>query len=37
MAATQEQILRFGSEVVQPLHARYPAPDHPAIPVACRW
>ena len=21
----------------QPIHARYPAPDHPAIPAACRW
>ena len=34
--ATREQILRFGEEVVRPLHARYPAPDHPAIPAACR-
>jgi alkanesulfonate monooxygenase SsuD/methylene tetrahydromethanopterin reductase-like flavin-dependent oxidoreductase (luciferase family) len=34
---TKEQILRFGEEVVQPLHAKYPAPDHPAIPEACRW
>ena len=34
---TREQILRFGEEVVQPIHARYPAPDHPAIPAACRW
>jgi alkanesulfonate monooxygenase SsuD/methylene tetrahydromethanopterin reductase-like flavin-dependent oxidoreductase (luciferase family) len=34
---TREQILRFGEEVVQPLHAKYPAPDHPAIPEACRW
>jgi alkanesulfonate monooxygenase SsuD/methylene tetrahydromethanopterin reductase-like flavin-dependent oxidoreductase (luciferase family) len=34
--ATREQILRMGEEVVQPLHARYPAPDHPAIPAACR-
>ena len=34
---TREQILRFGEEVVQPIHAKYPAPDHPAIPVACRW
>ena len=37
MAATREQIVRFGEEVVAPLHARYPAPDHPAIPPACRW
>ena len=32
--ATREQILRFGEEVVQPLHAKYPAPTHPAIPEA---
>jgi len=37
LAETREQILRFGEEVVQPIHARYPAPDHPAIPAACRW
>ena len=37
MAAAREQILRFGEEVVAPIHARYPAPDHPAIPEACRW
>jgi alkanesulfonate monooxygenase SsuD/methylene tetrahydromethanopterin reductase-like flavin-dependent oxidoreductase (luciferase family) len=37
MEATREQILRFGEEVVAPIHARYPAPDHPAIPAACRW
>jgi alkanesulfonate monooxygenase SsuD/methylene tetrahydromethanopterin reductase-like flavin-dependent oxidoreductase (luciferase family) len=35
--ATRDQILRFGEEVVQPLHRKYPAPDHPAIPAACRW
>lgn len=35
--ATRDQILRFGEEVVQPLHAKYPAPTHPAIPEACRW
>lgn len=34
---TKEQILRFGEEVVQPLHKKYPAIDHPAIPEACRW
>ena len=28
--------LRFGEEVVAPVHAKYPAPDHPAIPPACR-
>lgn len=37
MAAAREQILRFGEEVVAPLHARYRAPSHPAIPEACRW
>lgn len=35
--ATREQIQRFGEEVVQPLHKKYPAPTHPAIPQACRW
>ncbi len=35
--ATREQIQRFGEEVVQPLHRKYPAPEHPAIPEACRW
>ena len=30
--ATREQILRFGEEVVQPIHAKYPPIDHPAIP-----
>ena len=37
LTAAHEQILRFGEEVVQPIHKKYPAPDHPAIPVACRW
>jgi alkanesulfonate monooxygenase SsuD/methylene tetrahydromethanopterin reductase-like flavin-dependent oxidoreductase (luciferase family) len=37
LEATRDQILRFGEEVVQPIHARYPAPQHPAIPVSCRW
>ncbi|HET6507026.1 MAG TPA: LLM class flavin-dependent oxidoreductase [Baekduia sp.] len=37
LQATREQILRMGEEVVAPIHARYPAPDHPAIPAACRW
>ena len=37
MEAAREQILRFGEEVVQPIHKKYPAPDHPAIPQACRW
>lgn len=31
------QIRRFGEEVVARVHARYPPPDHPAIPAACRW
>jgi alkanesulfonate monooxygenase SsuD/methylene tetrahydromethanopterin reductase-like flavin-dependent oxidoreductase (luciferase family) len=35
--ATREQILRFGEEVVQPLHKKYPPIDHPAIPEATRW
>jgi hypothetical protein len=35
--ATRDQILRFGEEVVQPLHRKYPVIDHPAIPQACRW
>ena len=33
----REQIRRFGEEVVQPIHKKYPAPDHPAIPAVCRW
>jgi alkanesulfonate monooxygenase SsuD/methylene tetrahydromethanopterin reductase-like flavin-dependent oxidoreductase (luciferase family) len=37
LEAAAEQIQRFGEEVVRPIHARYPAPDHPAIPPACRW
>jgi alkanesulfonate monooxygenase SsuD/methylene tetrahydromethanopterin reductase-like flavin-dependent oxidoreductase (luciferase family) len=37
MEAAAEQIQRFGEEVVAPIHAKYPAPDHPAIPEACRW
>ena len=36
LEAAREQIARFGEEVVAPVHARYPAPDHPAIPPACR-
>jgi alkanesulfonate monooxygenase SsuD/methylene tetrahydromethanopterin reductase-like flavin-dependent oxidoreductase (luciferase family) len=35
--ATRDQILRFGEEVVQPLHKKYPAIEHPAIPQACHW
>ncbi len=35
--ATRDQILRFGEEVVQPLHKKYPAINHPAIPEPCRW
>lgn len=34
---TLEQIERLGSEVVGPIHAKYPPPDHPAIPAVCRW
>lgn len=37
LEAAREQIIRFGEEVVRPVHARYPAPNHPAIPEACRW
>jgi len=37
MEAEHEQIMRFGEEVVQPIHKKYPAPDHPAIPAACRF
>jgi alkanesulfonate monooxygenase SsuD/methylene tetrahydromethanopterin reductase-like flavin-dependent oxidoreductase (luciferase family) len=37
MAAAREQIERFGEEVVQPIHKKYPAVDHPAIPEICRW
>jgi alkanesulfonate monooxygenase SsuD/methylene tetrahydromethanopterin reductase-like flavin-dependent oxidoreductase (luciferase family) len=33
---TREQIQRLGQEVVAPIHARHPAPDHPAIPAVCR-
>jgi hypothetical protein len=32
-----EQIQRLGEEVVGPIHRKYAAPDHPAIPAACRW
>jgi alkanesulfonate monooxygenase SsuD/methylene tetrahydromethanopterin reductase-like flavin-dependent oxidoreductase (luciferase family) len=37
LEAEHEQILRFGEEVVQPIHKKYPASDHPAIPAACRF
>jgi alkanesulfonate monooxygenase SsuD/methylene tetrahydromethanopterin reductase-like flavin-dependent oxidoreductase (luciferase family) len=36
LEATREQIQRFGEEVVQPIHAKYPAVRHPAIPQACQ-
>ena len=36
LESAREQIQRFGEQVVQPIHARYAAPDHPAIPPACR-
>jgi alkanesulfonate monooxygenase SsuD/methylene tetrahydromethanopterin reductase-like flavin-dependent oxidoreductase (luciferase family) len=35
--AVSEQILRFGEEVAGPIHRKYPAPGHPALPLACRW
>ena len=35
--ATKEQILRFGEEVVQPLHKKYPPIEHPAIPIGVNW
>jgi alkanesulfonate monooxygenase SsuD/methylene tetrahydromethanopterin reductase-like flavin-dependent oxidoreductase (luciferase family) len=35
-ARVREQLARMGEEVVAPVHARYAAPDHPAIPAACR-
>ncbi|QEC46455.1 LLM class flavin-dependent oxidoreductase [Baekduia soli] len=37
LAEVAEQIQRFGEEVVAPIHKKYPAIDHPAIPEACRW
>jgi alkanesulfonate monooxygenase SsuD/methylene tetrahydromethanopterin reductase-like flavin-dependent oxidoreductase (luciferase family) len=37
LEATREQIQRFGEEVVQPIHKKYPAIDHPALPEVCRW
>jgi alkanesulfonate monooxygenase SsuD/methylene tetrahydromethanopterin reductase-like flavin-dependent oxidoreductase (luciferase family) len=37
LEAAHEQIQRFGEEVVAPIHAKYPAPEHEAIPAACRW
>jgi alkanesulfonate monooxygenase SsuD/methylene tetrahydromethanopterin reductase-like flavin-dependent oxidoreductase (luciferase family) len=37
LEAAHEQIQRFGEEVVQPIHKKYPAPEHPAIPAACWW
>jgi len=36
LADVREQIRKFGELVVRPLHARYAAPDHPALPAACR-
>jgi alkanesulfonate monooxygenase SsuD/methylene tetrahydromethanopterin reductase-like flavin-dependent oxidoreductase (luciferase family) len=35
MEKAHEQIQRFGEEVVQPIHKKYAAPQHPAIPKAC--
>ena len=37
MEAALEEIQKFGEEVVQPIHRKYAAPDHPAISAACRW
>ena len=37
LKAGHEQILRFGEEVVQPIHKKYAAPEHPAIPLGARW
>lgn len=37
MAAAREQIQRFGEEVVQPIHKKYPPLDHPMLPEICRW
>jgi alkanesulfonate monooxygenase SsuD/methylene tetrahydromethanopterin reductase-like flavin-dependent oxidoreductase (luciferase family) len=37
LEAAAEQITRFGEEVVQPIHKKYPAPVHPAIPKTCQW
>jgi alkanesulfonate monooxygenase SsuD/methylene tetrahydromethanopterin reductase-like flavin-dependent oxidoreductase (luciferase family) len=34
---TADQILRFGEEVVQPIHKKYPALNHSAIPEGSRW
>ena len=36
-APVREQLQRMGEEVVAPVQARYAAPDHPAIPAACRF
>ncbi|MTD13420.1 LLM class flavin-dependent oxidoreductase [Nakamurella sp. YIM 132087] len=32
-----EQIARLGAEVVRPVQERFPAPDHPAVPIGARW
>ena len=32
MEEAHEQIQQFGEEVVQPIHKKYPAPDHPGDP-----
>ena len=29
--------MRIGEEVVQPVHKKNPAVEHPAIPEACCW
>jgi alkanesulfonate monooxygenase SsuD/methylene tetrahydromethanopterin reductase-like flavin-dependent oxidoreductase (luciferase family) len=38
LAASRDQIERFGDEVVAPIHRKYPSPvDHPAIPAGACW
>ncbi|MDY0042479.1 MAG: LLM class flavin-dependent oxidoreductase [Desulforhabdus sp.] len=37
MSEAADQIQKFAEEVVQPIHKKYPAINHPAIPEVCRW
>jgi alkanesulfonate monooxygenase SsuD/methylene tetrahydromethanopterin reductase-like flavin-dependent oxidoreductase (luciferase family) len=37
LEAVEEQVARFGEEVVSHFHRRDPAPDHPAVPEGARW
>ena len=37
LQAILDEAAKLAEEVVQPLHKKYPAIDHPAIPQACRW